>query len=253
MGVNFHIPHLPERTKKPREQGLTMVLDKGLSLRQVEDFLSVCEAYVDMVKLGWCTAYLTPHLKAKIQLYKEANIHVYLGGTLFEVFVVRKAYEQFKKILDDFGLETAEISTGSLNLPEEERLAYIRDLSKNFRIITEIGSKDPSVELPPYKWVQAIKASLEAGAWKVITEARESGTVGMFRESGEVKKGLVLEILDQIDQHHIIFEAPKKSQQVWFIKQLGSNVNLGNIAPDEVIPLETLRLGLRGDTFFTFL
>jgi phosphosulfolactate synthase len=253
MTMNFHIPYLPARTRKPRDKGLTMVLDKGLPLRQVEDLLSIAGEYIDLVKLGWATAYLTPHLKAKIQLYKEAGIKTFFGGTLLEVFLVRNAYKDFKRILDEYQMEVVEISSGSIKLKDEERLNLIRDLSQDRIVLTEIGSKDPSEVLPPYKWVQSIKESLEAGAWKVITEARESGTVGMFQEDGSVKQGLVQEIVDQIAFDHIIFEAPQKSQQAWFIKQLGANVNLGNIAPEEVIPLETLRLGLRSDTFHTFL
>lgn len=253
MTKNFYIPYLPQRTSKPREKGLTMVLDKGLALRQVEDLLSVAGEYIDLVKFGWATAYLTPHLKEKIQLYKEAGIKTFFGGTLLEVFLVRNAYKDFKRVLEDYQVEVVEISSGSIKLKDEERLKYIQDLAKDYIVLTEIGSKDPSEVLPPYKWVESIKESLEAGAWKVITEARESGTVGMFQEDGSIKQGLVQEIVDQIPFERILFEAPKKSQQAWFIKHLGPNVNLGNIAPEEVIPLETLRLGLRSDTFHVFL
>ena len=253
MSMNFFIPHLPERPKKPRNKGLTMALDKGLALAEVESFLSVASDYVDIVKLGWSTSYLTPNLKEKIKLYKSADIQVYLGGTLFEVFLIRNAYEQFKKLLDKFELELVEISVGSIQLPENELLKYIQDLAKNYRVLTEVGSKDPTKIMAPYKWVQKIKDCRTAGTWKVITEARESGTVGVFRETGEIRADLLEEILDHIPAEELIFEAPQKKQQVWFIKKIGTNVNLGNISPDEVIPLETLRLGLRGDTFYTFL
>ena len=253
MPKNFHIPHLPERPEKPRNSGLTMAMDKGMAIRQVEDFLSVAQEYVDIVKLGWSTSYLTPNLKQKIELYQNANIQVYLGGTLLEVFLVRKSYELFKNILKEFGIKTVEISTGSLQLSDEEVLRYIEDLAKDHTVLVEVGSKDPKKIIPPYKWVEKIKACLNAGAWKVITEARESGTVGVFLETGEIRSDLIDEILHYVSYEDLIFEAPKKKQQVWFIKKLGPNVNLGNIVPEEVIPLETLRLGLRGDTFNSFL
>ena len=253
MPTNFYIPHLPQRPKKPRDRGLTMAMDKGLAIRQVEDFLSVAKEYVDIVKLGWATSYLTPNLQEKIELYHKNDVQVYFGGTLLEIFLVRNSYELFKDILKKFGLKTVEISTGSINLSDKELLKYIEDLAKDYTVLVEVGSKDPKKIIPPYKWVEKIKACLSAGAWKVITEARESGTVGVFLETGDIRSDLIDEILHYVSYDNLIFEAPKKKQQVWFIKKLGTNVNLGNIAPDEVIPLETLRLGLRGDTFNTFL
>ncbi len=253
MATNFFISHLPERPSKPRELGLTMAMDKGLALRQAEDFISVAGEYVDLIKLGWSTSYLTPKLKEKIRFYKENNINVYLGGTLLEVFLVRNSYNLFKDILKEFELDTVEISTGSIQLSDEEILTYIEDLAKDYRVLVEVGSKDPKKIIPPYLWVEKIKRFRSAGAWKIITEARESGTVGVFLETGEIRSDLIEEILHYVSYEELIFEAPKKAQQVWFIKQLGPNVNLGNIAPEEVIPLETLRLGLRGDTFHTFL
>jgi phosphosulfolactate synthase len=230
-----------------------MAMDKGLSLREAEDFLSVCSDYVDVVKLGWATSFVTPKLREKINLYHDAGIPVYLGGTLLEAFIIRNQFEDYLRILDQFGLRYAEVSDGSIELPHDEKCGYIYRLAKNFTVLSEVGSKDAEKIIPPYKWIQLMNKELEAGAWKVIGEAREGGNVGLFRSSGEVREGLVDEILTQIPFEKIIWEAPQKSQQVWFIKLLGCNVNLGNIAPNEIIPLETIRLGLRGDTFHTFL
>jgi phosphosulfolactate synthase len=251
--MNYEISRLPDRSKKPREAGITMAMDKGLSLREVEDFLSVCSDHVDVVKLGWATSFVTPRLKEKIDLYHQAGIPVYLGGTLLEAFVVRNQFEDYLRVLEKFDLRYAEVSDGSIELPHDEKCDYIQRLAKNVTVLSEVGSKDAEKIIPPYKWIQLMNKELEAGAWKVIGEAREGGNVGLFRSSGEVREGLVDEILTQIPFEKIIWEAPQKSQQVWFIKLLGTNVNLGNIAPNEVIPLETIRLGLRGDTFNTFL
>jgi phosphosulfolactate synthase len=251
--MNFFLSALPERMSKPRQSGLTMAMDKGLSHRQVEDFLSVSGDYVDVVKLGWTTSYLTPRLKDKIKIYKDAGIPLYFGGTLFEAFIIRNQFEDYLKTLDSYGVEYVEVSDGSIELPHDEKCEYIRRLAKNFTVLSEVGSKDDQKIIPPYKWIALMKAELEAGAWKVIGEAREGGNVGLFRSTGEVRSGLVEEILTQIPFEKIIWEAPQKEQQVWFIKLLGANVNLGNIAPNEIIPLETIRLGIRGDTFLHFL
>lgn len=250
---NYELPGLPERSSKPRNSGITMAMDKGLSLREVEDFLSVSEAYTDLVKLGFGTSIVTPKLKEKIALYKSAGIPVYFGGTLFESFVVRNLFEDYLRFLEKFQIDHAEVSDGSMDIEQDQKCEYIRQLSKHVTVLSEVGSKDAEKIIPPYKWIAMMKAEIEAGVWKVIAEARESGTVGIFRGSGEVRSGLVEEILTQIPQETIIWEAPLKSQQVWFIKLYGSNINLGNIAPNEVIPLETLRLGLRGDTFSQFI
>lgn len=250
---NYELSNLPFRTAKPRESGLTMVMDKGMSLRETEDFLSVSEAFTDLVKLGFGTSILTPGLEQKIALYREANIPVYFGGTLFEAFVVRDKYDDYKRLLDRYGLQHVEVSDGSIDIPEEEKCRYISDLATSYTVLSEVGSKDTDKIIPPYKWIKMMKAEMEAGAWKVIAEARESGTVGIFRGTGEIRSGLVEEILTQIPQESILWEAPLKSQQVWFIDLYGANVSLGNIAPHEVIPLETLRIGLRGDSFHFFL
>ncbi len=251
--MNYQLNQIPERTCKPRTSGMTMVMDKGLSLRQVEDFLEVSASYTDIVKLGWATSYVTPNLKEKLKLYREAGIPVYFGGTLFEAFIIRNQYDDYCRMLDAFQLEYAEVSDGSITIEHDIKCEYISRLSKQVTVISEVGSKDVQKIFAPYKWIQLMKAEMEAGSWKVIAEARESGNVGIYRDSGEVRQGLVDEILTQIAAEDIIWEAPQKPQQVWFIKLLGSNVNLGNIAPTDMIPLETLRLGLRSDTFDHFI
>jgi len=251
--MNYYLKNLPERTKKPRDYGFTMAMDKGLSVRETEDFLSVCSDYVDIVKFGWATTYVTPNIQDKIKVYQEAGIPVYFGGTLFEAFIVRDQFDDYRKILDKYGLKFCEVSDGSIELDHDRKCEYIRQLSEQVTVLSEVGSKDAEKIIPPYLWIKLMQEELEAGAWKVIGEARESGNVGLFRASGEVRSGLVEEILTKIPSEKIIWEAPQKSQQVWFIKLLGANVNLGNIAPSEILPLETIRLGLRGDTFNFFL
>jgi phosphosulfolactate synthase len=249
INPDFKLTNIPDRTAKPRESGITMVMDKGLSTRQAEDFLEVSADKTDIIKLGFGTSSVTPTLTKKLALYKEAGIPVYFGGTLFEAFVIRGQFDDYKRLLDKFGITHAEVSDGSMEISEEEKCGYIRSLAKDFTVLSEVGSKDAEKIIPPYKWIAMMKAEIEAGAWKVIAEARESGTVGIFRNSGEVRSGLIEEILQHIPLDTILWEAPQKVQQVWFMKLYGYNVNLGNIAPNEVIPLETLRLGLRGDTF----
>jgi phosphosulfolactate synthase len=250
---NFKLKQIPDRITKPRDNGITMVMDKGLGLHEIENFLSVCSNSVDIVKLGFGTAYVTQNLQQKIKLYKEANIKVYFGGTLFEAFIVRNQFDDYLKMLEKFGLEHAEVSDGSIEMPHEIKLSYINKLSKHVTVLSEVGSKDVEKIIPPYQWIELMKSELKAGAWKVIAEAREAGNVGVYRSSGEVREGLVQEILTKIPEEKIIWEAPQKAQQTYFIKLVGANVNLGNIAPNEVIPLETLRLGLRSDTFTFFL
>lgn len=251
--MNFTLKNIPERTQKPRENGITLALDKGFSLLEVEQWLSVASQHIDVVKLGWGTAFVTPKLTEKIALYQSAGIPVYFGGTLFEAFVVRGQFEDYIRVLHKYKMQHVEVSDGSINIPHEEKLRYIQRLAQEFTVLSEVGSKDVNKVIAPYRWIEMMKAEIAAGSWKVITEAREGGNAGIFRTTGEVREGLIEEILNSISSDKIIFEAPKKEQQVWFIKLLGSNVNLGNIAPNDVIPLETIRLGLRGDTFFEFL
>ncbi|WKK86097.2 phosphosulfolactate synthase [Marivirga arenosa] len=251
--MNYELKHIPERPNKPRDVGFTMAMDKGLSLREVEDFIDSSGEYTDIVKLGWATSYVTTNLKDKLALYKEAGIPTYFGGTLFEAFVIRDQFEDYRKLLDKYDMEFCEVSDGSIELPHDLKLDYINKLSDQVTVLSEVGSKDAEKIIPPYQWIELMQSELDAGAWKVIGESREAGNVGLFRASGEVRSGLVQEILTKIPFEKIIWEAPQKAQQVYFIKLVGANVNLGNIAPNEVIPLETIRLGLRGDTFHHFL
>ncbi len=251
--MNYALSHIPVRTTKPREDGLTMVMDKGCSLRQAEDMLSSSGDLIDLVKLGFGTSFVTPNLKEKIALYKKANMRVYLGGTLFEAFIARGQYKDYRKLMDHLDLDTVEVSDGSISMPEKEKCKYITDLAKHYTVLSEVGSKESGILISPAKWVSMMRTELDAGSWKVIAEARESGTVGIYRPSGHAHTALVNRILAKVAGKDILWEAPQKSQQVWFIKQLGANVNLGNIAGEEVIALETLRLGLRGDTFFQYL
>ncbi len=251
--MNFEINNLPDRHKKPRTHGLTMVMDKGLSVREAEDLLSVSEPYIDLLKLGFGTAFVTPNLENKLAIYKSAGLATYFGGTMFEAFIIRNQFDGYLRLLEKYGMQYAEVSDGSIELEHDKKCDYIRKLSEHVTVLSEVGSKDESKTLAPYKWIELMKKEIEAGSYKVIAEARESGTVGIYREKGEVRSDLIDEILTVIPEDKIIWEAPIKSQQVYFIKLLGANVNLGNIPPNEVIPLETLRLGLRGDTFHHFL
>ena len=192
---NFKLKQIPERTIRPRVKGLTMVMDKGLGIHEVENFLSVCSPHVDLVKLGFGTAYVTPNLDEKIKLYHDAGIRVYFGGTLFEAFIVRNQYDDYLRMLERFNLTHAEISDGSIEMPHGIKLEYISKLSKHVTVLSEVGSKDVEKIIPPYQWIELMKAELKAGAWKVIAEAREAGNVGVYRSSGEVREGLVQEIL----------------------------------------------------------
>ncbi|TAH26013.1 MAG: phosphosulfolactate synthase [Cytophagales bacterium] len=253
MYNDFFLKQLPDRTIKPREAGFTMVMDKGLSSRQAEDMLERSSNFIDIVKLGWATSYVTQNFDKKLQVYRSNQIPVYFGGTLFEAYVVRNQFEDYLRLIDKYKMTFAEVSDGSITLDHAVKCEYIQKLSKYVTVLSEVGSKDVQKIIPPYKWIELMQKELDAGAWKVIGEAREGGTVGLFRSTGEVRSGLVEEILTKIPSEKIIWEAPQKEQQVWFIKLLGNNVNLGNIAPTEIIPLETLRLGLRSDTFDFFI
>jgi len=226
--------------------GLTHVIDKGLGTRGWEDVLETSGEYIDIVKLGWGTAYVTPNLRRKLEVL--AGKRVVLGGTFFEVVYAKGKLDEYKSWLTELGLTHVEISDGTVEIPRERKLELIADFARDFTVLSEVGSKDSEVVFAPYEWVQWIKEELAAGAWKVVTESREGGTAGIFRPSGEMRTGLVDEIAHEVDFHDLVWEAPTKSAQAWFIKHFGPEVNLGNIPPDEVIPLETLRLGLRGDT-----
>lgn len=248
--MNFNLPYIPKREEQPRETGLTMMMDKGLSWRQTENFIDTACHLTDIVKFGFGTSYVTKDLEKKLALYKEANIKTYFGGTLFEAFIARGMFDDYRKLMDKYKMETCEISDGSIVISPDQKCEYIRTLAKDFTVLSEVGSKEEGIFISPSKWISMMQSELEAGSWKVIAEARESGTVGIYRPNGTAHVALVNKIISNVKVENILWEAPKKTQQVWFIKQFGANVNLGNIAHDEVIPLECLRLGLRGDTFF---
>jgi phosphosulfolactate synthase len=237
---------LPAFDLPPRNGGLTHVLDKGLGPRAWEDVLETSGDYIDIVKLGWGTAYVTPNLKRKLEVLDGKR--VVIGGTFFEAIWARGKVDEYKGWLNELGLTHVEISDGAVEMPREEKLELIADLARDFTVLSEVGSKDSEVVFAPYEWVGWIKEELDAGSWKVITEAREGGTAGIFRPTGEMRTGLIDEIVHDIQPADLIFEAPTKAAQAWFVRQFGPEVNLGNIPPDEVIPLETLRRGLRADT-----
>jgi phosphosulfolactate synthase len=231
---------------EPRTGGLTHVIDKGLGPRAWEDVLETSGPYIDIVKFGWGTAYVTPNLRRKLDVLREKP--VVIGGTFFEVVYAKGKLDEYKRWLTELGLEHVEISDGTIEIPRDRKLELIEDFARDFTVMSEVGSKDPEVVYAPYQWVEWIKEELDAGAWRVVTEARETGTAGIFRPTGDMRTGLVDEIAHEIDVADLIFEAPTKASQAWFIRHFGPEVNLGNIPPAEVIPLETLRLGLRGDT-----
>lgn len=251
--MNFNLSQIPDRTQKPRLNGLTMVMDKGLSIADTRNFLSIAAPHVDIVKLGFGTSFVTPNLREKLAVYKEFEVPVYFGGTLFEAFLIRNQFEDYVKIVKDYDVDYMEVSDGSIVIPHAEKCGYIEKLAKVGTVLSEVGSKDVTNIMPPYKWVELMRTELAAGAAYVIAEARESGTVGIYRDSGEVRQGLVQEILTQISAEKIIWEAPKKEQQYYFLQLVGCNVNLGNLAPNEVISLEAMRVGLRSETFQLFL
>lgn len=251
--MNFYLDNIPARIEKPRQSGITMVMDKGLSVRQAEDMIDVSGPYIDLVKFGFGTSYVTPNLERKLDVYKSAGIPVYLGGTLLEAFIIRNQFDDYLRLIEKLKLTHAEVSDGSISLERDKKLEYIRKLSKYVTVITEVGSKEEGIIIHPNKWIELIESELQAGAWKVIAEARESGTVGIYRPNGKAHVVLINKIISKIPSDNIIWETPNKSQQVCFIKLLGAYVNLGNIAPAEVIPLESLRIGLSSDTFFQFL
>lgn len=229
------------------------MMDKGLSVREVENFIENCGHLTDLVKFGFGTSVITKQLQEKIKLYQAAGIRPYLGGTLFEAFIARDMFDDYRRVIDRFGLDLAEVSDGSIILSTRKKCEYISKLAKEVTVLSEVGSKEEGILISPAKWIKMMNTELEAGSWMVIAEARESGNVGIYRPNGTAHTLLVNKILTKIPGERILWEAPIKAQQVWFIKLLGANVNLGNIEPSSVIPLETLRLGLRGDTFFEFL
>lgn len=247
------LKNIPDRAEKPRDKGLTMVMDKGLSLNEAENMVALKSELTDIVKLGFGTSLLTRYIDKKIKLYHKAGIMVYVGGTLFEAFTVRNQFDDFCKLMDKLKLEMVEVSDGSISIEHDTKCEYIQKLSKNFKVISEIGSKCESNSLEDSDWVEYMKKELQAGSWKVIAEAREGGNVGMFDPNGNIKENLIKKITNKISASKILWEAPQKKQQVWFINNFGANVNLGNISPNDIISLECLRIGLRGDTFDNYL
>jgi phosphosulfolactate synthase len=239
---------LPQRSPKPRATGLTHVIDKGLNLRDIEGLFDTAGEFVDVVKLGWGTSYVTKNLEKKIALYRSLETPVVCGGTLFEAAVARGKLDEYRIWLVENRFSHVEVSDGTIELPRERKLELIGELAQDFVVMSEVGSKDAETVYAPYQWVEWMKEELGAGAWKVITEGREGGTAGIYRPTGEMRTGLIDEIVHSIEIGDIIFEAPTKPAQAWFVKNFGPEVNLGNIPPDEVVPLETLRLGLRADT-----
>jgi len=248
--MNFNIPFLPDRTSSPRQYGLTMMMDKGLSLKEADAFIDSSATFTDLVKFGFGTALITNNLDEKVKLYKSAGLKPYFGGTLFELFFVRGMIDEYRRFVTKYGLEYIEISDGTIRMEHEEKLNIISKLSKEFTVVSEVGYKIKGIELTSPEWVNHMENELNSGSWKVIAEARESGTIGIYNPDGSVNKNLISDITDNINPEKIIWEAPNKNQQVYFITLLGANVNLGNIASNEVVALEALRMGLRGDTFF---
>ncbi len=250
---NFNLSHLPVRAARPRTEGVTMVMDKGISIRQAEDFVGNSADFVDFVKLGFGTSLISKNVKQKVKIYRDAGLKVYVGGTLFEAFVVRNQFDDYLKYISDLGVDSAEVSDGSITIEHDKKLEYISKLAKEYTVLSEVGSKEEGIIIHPARWINMMQSELEAGASKVIAEARESGTVGIFHKDGSAHGVLINRIVNKVKLENIIWETPQKNQQVYFLKLFGSNVNLGNIGVEDVIPLETLRLGLRGDTFFSFL
>lgn len=245
--------NIPKRPEKPRTKGLTMIMDKGLSLNEAENMVVLKSELTDIVKLGFGTSLLTRYIDKKISLYKDAGIDVYTGGTLFEAFIVRNQIDDFYRLMDKLKLEMVEVSDGCIQMEHDKKCELIHKLSKDFKVISEIGSKDESLTIEDDKWISYMKKELEAGSWKVIAEAREGGNVGVFETNGDIKGKLIKNITKEIDISNILWEAPLKKQQIWFINEFGANVNLGNISPNSIISLECLRLGLRGDTFNNYI
>ena len=250
----INLPNIPERPEKPRNKGLTMVMDKGISTEEAKALMNSSKNFIDIIKFGFGTALITDNIKEKIKLYTNNNIKVYLGGTLFEAFIARNMFKEYCDLIKKLGINTVEISDGSIQLDHDQKCSYINELAnQKMTVFSEVGYKSSKKILAPSKWIKLMAKEIEAGSWKVIAEARESGNVGLYRSGGEVRSDLIEEILTKIPKDKILWEAPKKQQQVFFIKLLGANVNLGNIGTHDVIPLECLRLGIRGDTFFNFM
>ncbi len=249
----MELPFLPEREKKPRETGVTMMMDKGIGVGQVRDLISVAGNFIDFAKLGFGTSLVCGHSKEKVKVYRDAGIKVFVGGTLFEACAIRNMIDEFKRFVTELGVDAVEVSDGSIVMDHDEKCKHIGNFARDFTVLSEVGAKEDDIFIDPDKWAEHMESELDAGSSYVIAEARETGTVGIYKKDGTADISIINDILKKIPSRQILWEAPQKQQQAWFIKLIGANVNLGNIAPVDVIPLETLRLGLRGDTFFEFL
>ncbi len=243
---------MTKKNSKTRKNGLTMMIDKGLSFRESEDFIFSCSEYTDIVKFAFGTSLLTNNLKEKVNLFHKNNILVHAGGTLFEYFAIRNQINYYKKFLDKNNINMVEISNGCINIDHDQKCKIIKDFKKDFKVISEVGNKFKSEDNKIEKWPLWIQKELDAGSWKVITESRESGKTGIYNSNGNIEKNIVAKIASKINIEHIIWEAPKQNQQAWLINEFGSSVNLGNISSKDVLSLECLRRGLRADTFLSF-
>lgn len=250
--MHAFLRNLPVRPGKPRETGLTLVIDTGLSVNEATNLVSKAQAHIDFIKLGFGTALFTGQLEQKLEVYRQSGIPVFFGGTLFEAFIVRGQFDDYLRLLGEYRIEYAEVSDGSLPMHPETKCGYIQTLARYVTVLSEVGSKSDAFSLTASEWGRAMRLELEAGARYVIAEARESGTAGVYTAAGEVKGGLIPDILRDVPGERVIWEAPTKAQQAWFINALGNEANLGNVQPEDVIPLEALRFGLRGDTFLKF-
>lgn len=248
-----NILSLVDRTSKPRTSGLTSIIDVGCGVRFLDDHLATCASFVDVAKLGFGTSLITANLAEKLDVYRRHGIEPCYGGTLFEMFYLRGRLDDYRAMLSELDVRTVEISDGAVEIPSADKLRLISEFAADFTVLSEVGSKDSSVVVAPAKWVRSIRDELAAGASRVILEGRESGTAGLYRTSGEMRTGLVEEVLDAgFDSDQLVFEAPRKEHQAYLIKLIGPNVNLANIAVTDVLPCETLRRGLRGDTLLDF-
>ena len=254
--MNFKLKQIPERTRRPRTYGLTMIYDKGLSVMEARHLVSGAGPHVDLIKLAFGTPLFSGGLHEKIRIFQDAGIPVFFGGLLFEAYVIRGQFNDYIDLIKEYNISYIEVSDGSIDIPHAEKCAYIEKLAKYGTVPKlEVGSKDKDREhiTPPYQWIKLMQTELGAGAGYIVAEARETGTVGLYRNSGEVREGLVQEILTKVPAAKILWEAPQKDQQLYFLTLIGANANLGNINPTEVIALEAMRLGLRGDTFHLYL
>jgi len=253
--MNFKLKQIPERTPRPRTYGLTMIYDKGLSVMEARNLVSGAGPHVDLVKLAFGTPLFSGGLQEKIRIFQDYGIPVFFGGLLFEAYVIRGQFDDYIDLVKEYNISHIEVSDGSINIPHAEKCAYIEKLAQYGTVLSEVGSKDKDREhiTPPYQWIKLMQTELNAGAAYIVAEAREAGTVGLYRDSGEVREGLVQEILTKVPAEKILWEAPQKDQQLYFLTLIGANANLGNITPAEVVALEAMRLGLRGDTFDLYL